>query len=247
MSKGDDALRALRAHLAGQNLPEGARLAPERELSARLAISRRALREALSRLELEGVLWRGIGQGTFLGPRPASEPARSLPVTPPPDIMEARLALEPQLAGLAAAKARAEDLTAIDQAVRRGAETTDPQSWGRWDMAFHRAVAQAAQNPLLLGLFDQLEACRARAAWGRLRATVTTEAVRRRSVAEHRRIAEAIAGRDPAAAHAAMWEHLQAVAQSVRDALRAGNAWAGTLPREAPQPLPPQAVARGQA
>ncbi|WBV44920.1 FadR/GntR family transcriptional regulator [Pseudoroseomonas cervicalis] len=241
MSKGDDALRALRAHLAGLELPEGARLAPERELSARLNISRRALREALSRLELEGRIWRGIGQGTFLGPRPPEEPARALPASPPTDIMEARLALEPQLAGLAATKARSEHLAAIEQAVRRGAETADLQSWGRWDAAFHRAVAQAAQNPLLLGLFDQLQACRARAEWGRLRANAATEAIRRRSVAEHRRIQEAIAGRDPAEAHAAMWDHLQSITAMVREALRAGHGWSGATAAPAEDPERPAA------
>ena len=74
MRKGDEALQALRAHLAGLSLPEGARLAPERDLAAKLGLSRRALREGLARLELEGHLWRGVGQGTFQGPRPASEP-----------------------------------------------------------------------------------------------------------------------------------------------------------------------------
>nr|WP_159993273.1 FCD domain-containing protein [Roseomonas sp. 18066] len=225
MRKGDEALQALRAHLAGLSLPEGARLAPERDLAAKLGLSRRALREGLARLELEGQLWRGVGQGTFLGPRPATEPARLMPPGQPLDIMEARLALEPQLAGLAAAKAGSEHLASIDQAVRRGSETGDLDSWGRWDTALHRAIAQAAQNPLLLALFEQLESCRVRGEWSMMRASLVDEAVRRRGIAEHRRLADAIAARDPAAAHAAMWDHLQSVASLIRDALRAGQAW----------------------
>ncbi|ONG58694.1 hypothetical protein BKE38_02640 [Pseudoroseomonas deserti] len=191
----------------------------------------------MARLELEGRLWRGVGQGTFLGPRPASEPLRVMPPGRPLDIMEARLALEPQLAGLAAAKANAENLAAIEQAVRRGSETADIESWGRWDTALHRAVAEAAQNPLLLALFEQLESCRIRGEWSMMRAALVDEAARRRGVAEHRRLAEAIAARDPAAAHAAMWDHLQSVASLIRDALRAGQAWGpgaafGSVPRE---------------
>jgi DNA-binding FadR family transcriptional regulator len=225
MRKGDEALQALRGHLAGLSMPEGARLAPERDLAAKLGLSRRALREGLARLEQEGRLWRGVGQGTFLGPRPASEPARVMPPGQPLDIMEARLALEPQLAGLAAVKGGAEHLAAIEQAVRRGSEAEDIEGWGRWDTALHRAVAQAAQNHLLLALFEQLESCRVRGEWSVMRAALVDEPVRHRGIAEHRRLLDAIAARDPAAAHAAMWDHLQSVASLIREAMRAGQAW----------------------
>lgn len=222
MSKGDEALQALREHLAGLSLMEGARLAPERDLAARLGLSRRALREGLAQLELEGQLWRGVGQGTFLGPRPVTEPMRSMPAGRPLDIMEARLALEPQLAGLAASKASDEQLAALDQALRQGGETQDGESWSRWDAALHRVVAQAAQNPLLLALFEQLDSCRARAEWSLLQVRLLDAGVRHRSAAEHRRLAEAIVARDPAAAQAAMGAHLQSVSTLIAQAARGG-------------------------
>lgn len=215
----DPVLQQLEAHVASLGLAEGDRLPSERALAAELQLSRRTLREALTKLELADRVWRGVGQGTFLGPKPATTRdslAEAVASSDPVSIIEARLALEPALAALAALKWKPADLEAIETSVSRNAETRDPESWGRWDSVFHRAVAAAGQNPLLVALFDQLESARERAAWGKLRAVIATEERRRISVAQHRLIAEAIADRDPEAAHHAMWSHLQAVSQAMQ-------------------------------
>ena len=60
----------LQAYLAGLSLPDSGRLPPEREMAEALGVSRPALRKALAALEAEGQLWRHVGKGTFLGPRP---------------------------------------------------------------------------------------------------------------------------------------------------------------------------------
>jgi DNA-binding FadR family transcriptional regulator len=212
----------LEAYLRSSGLREGDRLQPERQLTTLLGVSRRALREMLAKLELEGRIWRGVGQGTYLGPRAGRPAARAVPrparPTHPLAIMEARLTLEPALASLAAIKATAEDIEAISRSAGRGAETRNEESWGRWDSAFHRGVAAACHNPLLLDAFTQIEVSRAHTDWGQLRAVIATAGLRLQSAQEHQIIASAIAARDPAAAHQAMWDHLQSVNRAIQSA-----------------------------
>jgi len=213
------AARRLEEHLSSGGLRPGDRLLPERQLTALLGISRRALREVLAEMELEGRIWRGVGQGTFLGTRPEGRPASLAPqatASHPLAIMEARLTLEPSLAALAAVKATPDDLDLIARNARRGAETRDGESWGRWDTAFHRGIAQACHNPLLLTAFEQIEASRALTDWGELRAAITTAAMRDQSALQHQAIAAAIAGRNSALARQAMWQHLHSVNQAVQ-------------------------------
>src|ERR1700754_2621209 len=59
----------LLAFIAQNELAEGDKLPPERELASELGISRRALRHLLTKMELDGQLWRGRRNGTFLGRR----------------------------------------------------------------------------------------------------------------------------------------------------------------------------------
>lgn len=209
----------LDTHLREAGLMPGDRLLPERQLTALLGVSRRALREALGELELQGRIWRGVGQGTFLGPKPANaaRPEPRARASNPLAIMEARLTLEPALAALAAMKATAADIDSIARAAGRGAETRDETSWGLWDGAFHSAIAAACHNPLLLAAFQEVEASRAQTDWGRLRAAITTAPMRQASALEHLAISAAIARRDAAAAQRAMRGHLQSVSLAIQD------------------------------
>ncbi|RKK06155.1 FCD domain-containing protein [Pseudoroseomonas wenyumeiae] len=203
----------LEAYLREAGLTPGDRLLPERQLTTLLGVSRRALREALGEMELRDRIWRGVGQGTFIGPKPAglARPEPRVRASTPLAIMEARLTLEPALAALAAMKATAEDVEAMARAARRGTETRDQDSWGLWDGAFHGAIARACHNPLLLAAFQEVEASRALTDWGRLRAAITTAPIRQASALEHQAISTAIAARDATAAQRAMRAHLQSV------------------------------------
>lgn len=235
-------LDRLEGHLRAQGLGDGDRLPPERSLAPALGVSRRALREALARLELQGRVWRGVGQGTWLGTRPGAPSAaasRAVAASHPLAIMEARLALEPALAALAALKATAEEIAAIARCAARGAETHDEVSWGHWDAGFHRAVAQASGNALLREAFAVIEACRARTEWGRLREVVATAALRRDAAQQHAAVADAIARRDTDAARQAMWIHLRTINRAIESA----GAGSG---QETPPATKPATPARGR-
>ena len=100
--------RQLRAYLARNNLPADGRLPPERALSEALGVTRAELRKALAVLEAEGLLWRHVGKGTFLGNRPLDTLADVAAITQrtnPAEVMRTRLLLEPEVARLAALNA----------------------------------------------------------------------------------------------------------------------------------------------
>src|SRR6185369_6686272 len=64
----------LRAYLDGALLERRERLLPEPQLSELLEIPRGRLRTHLKRLEKDGLIWRHVGKGTFVGPRTAQLP-----------------------------------------------------------------------------------------------------------------------------------------------------------------------------
>jgi len=210
----NEAARGVLGYIARSNLKEGDRLPPERELAAELGISRRALRQVLARMELDGRIWRGKRNGTVLGrwaPPAASGVDRSLAGASPADIMECRLMLEPAVASLAAAKATEADLAKIENCLHRTAEVVDDESWARWDGAFHSAIAEATRNEVFEALIRTFNTARARPQWSAMRSTLVTPEVRRRTVALHRAIWEALRQRQPEEAGRAMRRHMLAV------------------------------------
>lgn len=195
-------LTQLRAYLEHDGRSAGARLPPERQLAEDLGVSRGTLRRALADLEAEGLIWRHVGRGTFVGDRPVDTVQDLTDVTRrtnPAGVMEARLALEPELA----------------LCVRESRGSPDWRSYEYWDNRLHRVVAQATANVVLLALFDGLNTVRRTVTWGRLRRFSARPDAGHHSFAEHDRLVAAIAERDAAAAAEAMRGHLR----SVRDHL----------------------------
>lgn len=211
-------LTQLRAYLAHEGAPTGARLPPERQLAGDLGVSRGTLRRALADLEAEGLIWRHVGRGTFVGNRPVDTVQDLTDVTRrtnPAGVMEARLALEPELARLAAIHATPADLEELVDCVRESRAAGDWRTYEYWDNRLHRVVAQATANVVLLALFDGLNTVRRTVTWGRLRRFAARPDPGHHSFAEHDRLVRAIGERDPAAAAEAMRLHLR----SVRDHL----------------------------
>lgn len=214
MADGDGALIQLRAWLAQQDPRENDRLPPERQLCEKLGVSRGELRKALKVLEGEGALWRQVGKGTFLGIRPADEYAALSSVarrSSPGEVMRARVNFEPMLAFEAAVNARPVDLEEMGKCIRAAATATTWRQYETADNAFHRSVAEATGNTVLIALFDQLNAVRRAVVWGRGRVGTERPPSDHHSFAEHQRILDAITGRDPKEAQAAMRAHLRSV------------------------------------
>lgn len=208
-------LTLLQAYLAKTRLPADGRLPPERILAEALGTSRGELRKALALMEADGQLYRHVGKGTFLGSRPLvaiDEVAALATSATAPDLVQARLVVEPELAALAALRACPVHVAELSAALR--ASRAPGQTWRGYelqDARLHRLVALAAGNPLLLFLYDHLAAIRRVITWDRPRTAEDGPPADHPSFAQHDRIIAAIAARDPAAARHEMATHVTTV------------------------------------
>jgi DNA-binding FadR family transcriptional regulator len=214
MDSGQSALTQLKAYLAQLNLPENAKLPAERELCDILGVSRGELRKALALMEAEGEVWRHVGKGTFLGTKPTEELSIIADVagrSNPAEVMRARLLIEPLLAGEAALHATGEAIAEMRLCLSGARRAESWRHYENWDNRLHRAVAEGADNLVLLALFDSLNAIRRTVVWGRLRQTPERPPADHHSFADHDEIVAAIENRDAGSAARAMRRHLDTV------------------------------------
>jgi GntR family transcriptional repressor for pyruvate dehydrogenase complex len=156
----DQLLRLIkRGHIAlGDKLPA------ERQLAQQLNVSRSALREAMTALEVLGIVEVKAGVGIFIGNGGADsntgvmdEVAKLITKVGPLEILELRTLIEPGVARLAARRRTADDLLAMEGAVQQmGQELKEGRDAWQPDWGFHRAVAAATQNPLVEMVFESL-------------------------------------------------------------------------------------------
>ena len=189
-------------------LAPGERLPSERDLARTLEVSRASVREALASLALQGVVETRHGAGTFVVGLPPSEPPHD---ASPSAVLEARLALEPQVARLGAARGQRDEaaeklLTAME------AEPVDIATWNASDRLFHRQLAVMTGNPVLLAFADHVASLMDEPLWQRLRDDSIAQPGRTRiHVAEHRMIYEAIVAGDAEAAAFYSLQHINRV------------------------------------
>jgi len=214
----DDAAERLRALMAEERYGPGDRLPPERELIDLLGVGRAALRRALGRLEREGAIWRHVGKGTFVGPSADNGAGVNLDMfagigaqLTPFRMMRARLCVEPAIAREAAINASRGSMAAIKAALERQRAAASWAEYERQDDALHRAIAEAADNVLLLALFDSLNRVRREVAMGSVTRNTARPSPSHTSFDEHDAIAAAIEAHDPNTAQTAMRSHLQSV------------------------------------
>jgi len=137
----------------GEWLPEE-RLPSIKQLAKEYKVGSGSLREALKSLQSIGLIKIEHGSGVYvLGKNPSTELTNLfLKMGAGLDISlaEARFALEPNLAALAAERATDEELLAIEELSKK--MKNDAQKgvdYSDLDMLFHRQIAQAARNPIL--------------------------------------------------------------------------------------------------
>lgn len=153
----NDDLSRLRNYIEKLSHQGVQRVPPEPKLCEIIDVSRGRIRTLLKRFEDEGLIWRHVGKGTFIGSRSSnlniSGTAQSIGVA---DIIDARLVLEPQVAALAAIKANAIDISRMDSCLTEMRDSTSFSHWKRLDQRFHRLLAEATHNTLIVVLFDTL-------------------------------------------------------------------------------------------
>ncbi|HUT15607.1 MAG TPA: FadR/GntR family transcriptional regulator [Anaerolineae bacterium] len=200
--------------------PPGSQLPPERDLAQRLDVSRASLREALSALQILGLVETRSGQGTFVNP---GDPSPLLRLTAswlyedeesPFAILEARKAVEPAIAALAATQRSDTSLEHLREILDLvDADLDDVPLFCEGDRKFHLALAEATENPVLIAMMSILHELMGQRLWVALIRDTTcgTPGRLQSGTHEHRAIYEAVEARDAEAAATRMREHLALV------------------------------------
>jgi DNA-binding FadR family transcriptional regulator len=145
-------------------LRAGDRLLPERELAASFGASRTAVREALKTLAQMGLVDMRPGRGTVVTDNTSDAMRSSLGLmlrvshlTSPNALVELREIIEPEIAALAAARATDLHIAALRDAVETMQRSLRlAGDYIEADTRFHRTLALATQNPLIVALVDSI-------------------------------------------------------------------------------------------
>ena len=198
-----------RAILSGEMMRDE-RMPAERVMAERHHVSRGTVREALHRLEREGLVETRPGSGTYVTWTDPS--AASLPIenARPLELMDARFALEPHMCRLAVLHATRADFEELERLMTRmEAAADDPIVFGDADSEWHAALSRSTGNSLLIGILGQINSVRAFDEWTRMRRLTLNPATIVRYNSQHRQIVNAIRAREPERAAVLMKEHLE--------------------------------------
>ncbi len=206
--------RLLERIRAGEIGP-GEQLPSERDLMEFYGVGRPAVREALQALERSGIVEITHGERARVVVPTAERlieqiagGARHL-LHSQPDMLahlkDARVFLEIGIARLAAERATESDIERLQQRfVEHQASLTQLDEFLMRDMAFHREIAAISGNPILPAIVEALFSY----ASEYYRPIVRAPGAEQLTLAEHARIVEAIASRDPEVAERAVRDHL---------------------------------------
>lgn len=189
----------LNAILSGELKP-GSRIR-ETELAEWLAISRTPVREAIRRLESEGLICSAGHRGMTIA---------ELDYQAVMELYQMRAVLEASAASLAAKHASEAEIYSLRELFQQEQQQQDPAAQAQANRAFHNAIYHAAHNRYLLKSLNGL-----RDAMALLGATTYVLPSRSESaLAEHLRILEAIENGDSLAAEQAAHDHIRAAQQA---------------------------------
>jgi DNA-binding GntR family transcriptional regulator len=199
-TKAEAVYQELSARILDGSMAAGATVNQE-ALAAALGVSITPLREALRRLESDGLVRLEAHRTLTVAPLSAREFR---------ELYAVRLQLDPYAAGLAANEAAPETIALIERLAVRGREAT-PRGRLKANREFHQAIYRASGNARLAELLDRL--------WDqtdryRLIA-VQVEGHERVVEREHRAIAAALAARDTTLATDLMRAHVEATLRLV--------------------------------
>ena len=205
---------------AGRIAPQS-RLPTEHDLAKSLGVSRNVVREALSQLRADGLVYVRQGAGTFALPPEDSKVIRLDPLllgdaSDLGQLFELRAILETEAAGLAATRIAPEGLEVLAAALARmqGSERVRDDSVAA-DLEFHREISRATGNSYI-ETFTTFIAGQIRDTIYLARRAQPIDVVVDETIAEHKAIYAALAARDEVEARKVMRRHV------LRSGLRAG-------------------------
>lgn len=207
-------VEGLKDRILSGDLPPGAKLPSEAELTATHGVSRTVVREAVSRLQAEGLVETFQGRGSFVlaVPEPSSFSLEASTIRTHHDVLamvDFRIGVESEAAALAASRISPVGARALEEALEQLLEAGH-EGAVEADFAFHRAVAAATGNRFYVDLLDALGPMMIMLPRTQLgeEYSMTDAAHVERVHREHQQVAAAVAAGDSETARAAMRVHL---------------------------------------
>lgn len=206
----DDVIESITTLIIEEGLKAGDQLFTERDLIARLGVSRSSLREAVKTLCALGILEIKHGTGTFISGGGTSMLTRPLKWglllsgTSVKGVIEARSVIEVALARWTAERATEEEIAKIAALLQELEDNQDDRTkYVTLDLAFHLEIAKASHNEMLATVLVTMQ--QILRTW--MEATFTESRSTKHSMEMHRQIFASIKARDPDAAGKAMAIH----------------------------------------
>lgn len=190
----------------------GEKIPSENTLAEQLGVSRVTIRNALQRLSSIGLVEARQGGGTYVK---VNDEGQMLQLIKPilmqtkPDVkyfLEYRLAVEPEIAALAAQRVTPEQLTQIQahlQAYEDAVKSGDTDSIEPQDAHLHYAIAVASQNPLFIKIYEIIKDI-----YARNLSQIVQDVGADAGIRYHKKIVNAIALGNAADARTFMRKHL---------------------------------------
>ncbi len=188
----------------------GDRLPTERELASRFQLTRAAVRRVLLDLERDGRIYRKVGRGTFVSEGSGHAPwsAENWRDIGPKELMEARLAVEPELVRLFVENASSLNEDRLQMCLTRSEAARGFEEFEQWDEALHEAIAEGTRNVLLTEWYVLITKVRKQSRWYGIKRRVYTGDYRSEIERQHRTLVSALIERNEERAVEAARHHL---------------------------------------
>jgi DNA-binding FadR family transcriptional regulator len=213
----DDLFSKLEARILSGAMAPGSRFPSQKEIAEDENVSRTVVREAVARLEAHGLAVSRQGSGVYV---PDTALYRAFQITRDElqelsdvvKLLEMRVAIETEMAALAASRRTMADVSAMRQALHNMTKAgEDPIGSAKADGEFHLAIARATTNDYYVRLMEFLgvRLIPRRQLYLLNQPRPAHRAYAAKVLAEHEAIVDAIVRMDPARARAAARRHMQ--------------------------------------
>jgi GntR family transcriptional repressor for pyruvate dehydrogenase complex len=205
-------LSRLKAYLDQESMKVGSKLPSERQLAAMLSVSRPSIREALKALSILGIVKPKQGHGTYLASslrKTLNRPEEILTLQESLDLAElaeARLAIEPHVASLAAQRVSKEDLALIREELDSMRHNlNDRPQFLHHDLQFHLCINRVCHN----GVLRRMMSVVLETLFGHFGRVAENYGDLAKILSLHENIYEALRRHDPRKARSAMIQHMR--------------------------------------
>ncbi|WP_129595905.1 FadR/GntR family transcriptional regulator [Anaerophilus nitritogenes] len=204
-------------------LKKGDKLPSERDLVEQLRVSRTSIREALRALEIIGFVESRHGEGNFISGNMDSSFFEPLSVMfmlnegKPENILELRMIIEVEAAGIAAQKIKEEDIEQLQRLMEEFRQAQNEIDRAKIDKALHYKIAQITENYLIVNLLNAIGSLMELFIKDARRMILKEEEKKEMLMDQHLKICEAIIEKDSKKAVIAMKKHLQTINEAMKN------------------------------